>query len=179
VKLALEYRPDPPRHRWKHRALEQDREQQILDWIRQNAEGGRPVTRKEIKDHCTSQFQASIAQGWANSFVLRHPDKSGILDWEDRKTRQVIVPATMRGETMHDTSWNISDRQAYFGDYLCFRCWRIAHPLHYSVARFCLGPRAAQQARCSFQKGFGHEVEYQAVYQRETLSSLHPDCALT
>jgi hypothetical protein len=29
---------DPPEHRGKHPALDQDREQQILDWIKQNAE---------------------------------------------------------------------------------------------------------------------------------------------
>jgi hypothetical protein len=33
-------------------------------------------------------------------------DEGGISDWEDRKkkTKTVIVPATMVGQTMHDTS---------------------------------------------------------------------------
>jgi hypothetical protein len=28
-------------------------------------------------------------------------DEVGISDWEDRKTKTVIVPATMRGQTIH------------------------------------------------------------------------------
>jgi hypothetical protein len=63
VKSALEHRLDPPRHRAKQTTPEQDREQQILDWIKHNAEGRMPVTRKEIKDSCTSQFQAAITRG--------------------------------------------------------------------------------------------------------------------
>jgi hypothetical protein len=34
-----------------------------------------PVTRQEIKDYCTSQFQVPIARGWVNSFVLRDTDE--------------------------------------------------------------------------------------------------------
>jgi hypothetical protein len=34
-----------------------------------------PVTRKEIKDHSTSQFHVPITRGWVNSFVLRYPGK--------------------------------------------------------------------------------------------------------
>jgi hypothetical protein len=34
-----------------------------------------PVAKKEIKNHCTSQVQASITRGWVNSVVLRYPDE--------------------------------------------------------------------------------------------------------
>jgi hypothetical protein len=66
---------DPPGHRGTHTSLEQDREQKILDWIKQNAEGSASVTRKEIKDYCTSQFQVPITRGWVTSFVLRYPNE--------------------------------------------------------------------------------------------------------
>jgi hypothetical protein len=75
VKSALEHRLDPPGHRGKQTAPEQDREPQILDRIRQNAESSTPVIKKEIKDYCTSQFQTSITRGWGNSLVLRHLDE--------------------------------------------------------------------------------------------------------
>jgi hypothetical protein len=55
-------------------ALEQGRERQIFDWMKQHPEGSTPVTRKEIKDCCTSQFQVPITLGSVNSFVLRDPD---------------------------------------------------------------------------------------------------------
>jgi transposase len=60
VKSTLEHGLNPPGHQGKHTALEQDREQQILDWIKQHAESGMPVTRKEIKDYCTSQFNFKV-----------------------------------------------------------------------------------------------------------------------
>jgi hypothetical protein len=160
--------------------------------------------KKEIKDHCTSQFKALITRGWVNSFILRDPDeiiqtqsvpqkqlrlqvprvlldrtvqnlnkhvqgyvvqlvfnlnKVGISDWKDHKTRKVLVRTTMRGRAMHDMSWNISDRQEYFGDRLYLHCWRITYSLSDDVARFCLDPRAAQEAQCSVRGGFRLEVE--------------------
>jgi hypothetical protein len=71
VKSALEHGVDPPGHRGKHTDLEHDREQQIIGWIKQNAEGNTPVTRKEIKDYCTNQFNfkfQSLATGLSRSF---------------------------------------------------------------------------------------------------------------
>jgi hypothetical protein len=52
--------------------------------------------------------------------------------------------------------------EAYLGDCLCFRCRRIAHLLNYYIARFFLGTRAADKARCSVRNGFDHEVECKA-----------------
>jgi hypothetical protein len=80
-------------------------------------------------------------------------DEAFISDWEDRKARKVVMPATMRTQTIHDTSRNISKSETYLGDCLCFCYWKIAHPLQYYVARFSLGPKAAQQARCSVRNG--------------------------
>jgi transposase len=72
---ALEHGLDPPGQRGKHAALEQDREQQILDRIKQNAEDRTPVTKRGIKDYCTSQFQVPITDAWVNLFVLHYPDE--------------------------------------------------------------------------------------------------------
>jgi hypothetical protein len=76
---ALEHGLNPARHRGKRTALDQDREQQMLDWINQSSEGNTPVTKKEIKNHCTSLFQDTITRGWVNSFVL--PDLDEIIQW--------------------------------------------------------------------------------------------------
>jgi transposase len=67
---------DPLGHRGRHTALEQDHEQQILDWIKQNIEASRVVTRKEIKDYDASQFQVPITRGCVNSFILCYPELS-------------------------------------------------------------------------------------------------------
>jgi hypothetical protein len=53
---------DEPRERGKDAALDQDREQQILDWIEQNAEQDTPVTRGEIMDYCTCQFLSNLLE---------------------------------------------------------------------------------------------------------------------
>jgi hypothetical protein len=69
MKSALEHGLDPSGHRGKHTGLEQNRERQILDRIKQNAEGSPPVTKKEIKYYSTSEFQVPITCGRVNSFV--------------------------------------------------------------------------------------------------------------
>jgi hypothetical protein len=88
VKSALGHGMNSPGHRGKHTALEQDHEQQILDWIKQNAEDSTPVTRKEIKDYRTSQFQVPMTRGSVKSFVLRSLDENiqekGSLQEEQR-----------------------------------------------------------------------------------------------
>jgi hypothetical protein len=53
MKSALEHGLDPPAHRGKHTAFEQDRERQILDWIQQDAEGSTPGAKK-MKNCCTA-----------------------------------------------------------------------------------------------------------------------------
>jgi hypothetical protein len=75
VKSALEHALDQLGHRVKHTALEQDHEQQLFHWNKQDPESSMPVTRKEIKDYCMNQFQVPITGGWANPFVLGDPDE--------------------------------------------------------------------------------------------------------
>jgi hypothetical protein len=72
VKSALAHRLDEPGHRGKHIALGDDRERNILDWVRQNAEQETPVTNGEIMDYCTTHIEIQVTRGWVNSFVLRH-----------------------------------------------------------------------------------------------------------
>jgi hypothetical protein len=63
VQAAFAYGLDEPGQRGKHFALGKDREQQMVDWIRQNAEQGTPVTRGESMDYCTSQFKIKFTRG--------------------------------------------------------------------------------------------------------------------
>jgi hypothetical protein len=63
VQAALAHGMDEPGQRAKPIALDQDREQQILDWIRQNAEQDTSVTRGEIMDYSTSQFKMKYDRG--------------------------------------------------------------------------------------------------------------------
>jgi hypothetical protein len=86
VQAALAYGLDDPGQRGKHITVDQVHEQQIIDWIRQNAEEDTPVTRVEIMDYCAAQFKIKFTRGCVNSFVLRHsgellqikvPDKKG------------------------------------------------------------------------------------------------------
>jgi transposase len=75
VQSALAHGLEPPGEREKHPALDADREQQILDWIRQKAEQGTPVGKTERKDYCTTRLKVPISHGWVNSFVRRHSDQ--------------------------------------------------------------------------------------------------------
>jgi hypothetical protein len=75
VQAVLARGLNEPGQRGKHLALDQDREQQILDWIQQNAGEDTAITRGEIMDYCTSQFKITSTREWVNSFVLRYSDE--------------------------------------------------------------------------------------------------------
>jgi hypothetical protein len=75
VQSALAHGLEPPEERGTYPALDADREQQILDWIRQKAEQSTPLGKTEIKDDCTAQLKVLITRGWVNSFVGRHSDQ--------------------------------------------------------------------------------------------------------
>jgi hypothetical protein len=63
------------KHRGRDTALDQNCEQQILDWSKQNRESKIPIPKKEIKDYCTSQFSAAMTRSEINVFVLRFADE--------------------------------------------------------------------------------------------------------
>jgi hypothetical protein len=76
-----------PMQRAKHIALGEDRAQQILDCMEQNAEQDTPVTRGEIMDYCMSQFKIKSTRGLGNSFFVRDSDgviqtESGAQEWQ-------------------------------------------------------------------------------------------------
>jgi hypothetical protein len=72
AQAALAHELDDPGQRGKHAARDEDREQQILDWIRPNAEQDTPVRKTEIMDHYTAKFKIKSTRGCVNSFVLQH-----------------------------------------------------------------------------------------------------------
>jgi hypothetical protein len=76
LRLAFEHGLHPAGNRERRTVLDRDSEQQILDWIRQNAESSTSPTRKEIKNYWTSQFQIVITWGWVNLFVLPYLDQN-------------------------------------------------------------------------------------------------------
>jgi hypothetical protein len=75
VQSALRHGLELPGERGKHPALDADREQQILDWIQQQAEQSTAFGKTEIKDYCTPQLKVLTSRGCVNSVVLRHSDQ--------------------------------------------------------------------------------------------------------
>jgi hypothetical protein len=63
-----------------------------------------------------------------------------------------------------DTSWNISNRETYFGDCLHLCCRRVTHSLNNHIASPNVGPGADQEGECSIQYGFCLELESQALH---------------
>jgi hypothetical protein len=51
---------EPSNNRGNRTALDQDRKEQSLDWIQQNAENNTPIAKEEIKHYQRSQFQPPI-----------------------------------------------------------------------------------------------------------------------
>jgi hypothetical protein len=93
---------EEPGQQGKHIPLDQDREQQILDWISQNAEQDTPITRGEIMDYCTSQFKVKSIRGLVNPFVLRHSD--GLIQTKtgSQEGQRSQVPGAFLERTIQD-----------------------------------------------------------------------------
>jgi hypothetical protein len=62
VQAALTYRLDDPGQQGQPIVLDQDHEQQIFDWIQQNARKDTQTKRGEIMDYCTSQAQIKFTR---------------------------------------------------------------------------------------------------------------------
>jgi hypothetical protein len=86
--LAFEHRLHPAGNREEHALLDRDSEQQISDWIQENAERRTPVTKPQTKYYHISQFQTPITHGWANLLVCRYRDEiihtKSVLQGEQR-----------------------------------------------------------------------------------------------
>jgi hypothetical protein len=75
VQAAVAHGLDEPGQRGKHIAIDQNREQQILDWIEQNAEEETRVMRGEIMNYYTSQSKTKSTRELVKSSVLHHSDE--------------------------------------------------------------------------------------------------------
>jgi hypothetical protein len=102
VQAALAHGLDEPGQRGEHAALDQDREQQILDWIRQNAEQSTSVTKTEIMDHCTAEFEIKFTRRWVNSFILRHLDDVIQRNSAPQEEQRLPVPRAFLQRTVKD-----------------------------------------------------------------------------
>jgi hypothetical protein len=101
IQAALAHGLDEPGQRGKPIALDEDREQQILDWIQQNAEENTPVTRGEGMCYCTSQFKIKSTRGLVNSLGLRHSDegiqtKSGAQEKQRSQVPRAFLERAIR-----------------------------------------------------------------------------------
>jgi hypothetical protein len=115
--------------------------------------------------HRTVENLKEYVQGCTTELVF-NIDEVGISDWEDCKTRNIMVPDHAR---RGDRSLNISRSQTYFGDCSCLCDWKITHPVDNHVAGFSSGSRAAQVERCCVRNGFGPEIESEAINQHRNL----------
>jgi hypothetical protein len=98
---------EPPGERWKHPALEPDREQQILDWMQQKAEQSTPIGKTEIKDYCTTQLKVLITRAWVNSFVLRQSDQIFKTKSTPQEQQCLQVPRRFVERTVQDLKEHI------------------------------------------------------------------------
>jgi hypothetical protein len=92
----------PPGNRGQHIVLYRDSEQQIPDWIEQSTESRRPVTRHEIKNYCTSQFQTPITRGRGNLFIVRRPDPIIYTKSVPQEEQLLQVPQAFLERTVQD-----------------------------------------------------------------------------
>jgi hypothetical protein len=60
------------------------------------------VTRKEIKNYCTSQFQVPITRGWVHSFILHDPDQIIEAKSPPKEEQRLQVPRVFLERTVQN-----------------------------------------------------------------------------
>jgi hypothetical protein len=78
-----------PTGRREHPVLEEDIEQQLIDWITKNVQNHNAVNRTEPLYYCRETFAAAVTAGWVDSLELRY--KLGLSETTSRlrKTRDL------------------------------------------------------------------------------------------
>jgi hypothetical protein len=69
---ALEKDDAIPRGYGEHPAVEEDIEQQLIDWITKNAQSHTAVNRTELFRYWRQTFTAMVTAGWADFLSLPH-----------------------------------------------------------------------------------------------------------
>jgi hypothetical protein len=61
-----------PKVRDRHFAFDDDSEIAILEWLQNQAEKYKSVTRTDLRHYCEAKYSHSTSRGWIDSFILRH-----------------------------------------------------------------------------------------------------------
>jgi hypothetical protein len=101
IQPALTHRLDELGHRGKHTGIDRDRELQILDWDRQNAQQNIVIRKGEIIDYCATQFWIRLTRGLVNSFGADHSGQviqptSNPSDEQRLQEPRVLLERTIR-----------------------------------------------------------------------------------
>jgi hypothetical protein len=60
-----------PEMHGRHQELSEDREGEILAWINKCATKSRPITRRDLREHVTAEYDVPTTRRWVNSFIGR------------------------------------------------------------------------------------------------------------
>jgi hypothetical protein len=74
VKAVLANRLEEPKARCRYLAVDEDSEEEILEWIEIQAKKCKLVTCTDIKNYCEVKYSRSVSRWWVGSFVWRHRD---------------------------------------------------------------------------------------------------------
>jgi hypothetical protein len=91
---------ESPEMRGRHQGLGENREREILSWINKCATKSRPITRRDVHEHVTAEYDVSTTRKWANSFIARHISPLCVRTSSPQETQRLKVPRCFLDQTL-------------------------------------------------------------------------------
>jgi transposase len=92
IMSGLAHSLESPEMRGRHQELSEDQEREILAWINKRATKSRPITRRDLREHVTAEYDVLTTRGWVNSFISRSIGELCVTKRSPQETQRHEIP---------------------------------------------------------------------------------------
>jgi hypothetical protein len=100
IMSALAHGLKSPEMRGRHQEVSEDREREILASINKCAMKSRPITRRDVREHVTAEYDVPTTRGWVNSFIGRHIGELCITKSSPQQTQRLEIHRCFMDQTL-------------------------------------------------------------------------------
>jgi hypothetical protein len=100
IMSALAHGLESPEMRGRHQELTEDREREILAWINKCATKSRPITRRDLREHVTAEYDVPTTRGPVNSLLGRHIGEFCAARSSPQEAQRLEIPHCFLEQTL-------------------------------------------------------------------------------
>jgi hypothetical protein len=97
----LANRPEEPKVRGIHLTVDEDSEEEFLDWIEAQAEKYKPITSADVRHYWQRKYFRSLSRVSVDSFIICHCDDLTETKSTPQEDSRLAVPCAFLDETTH------------------------------------------------------------------------------